>query len=160
MTTGTSGLTQTILAFDPGPTESGVVRLSPDGVSASVLPNADARALLRDAPADLVGIELIRSYGMAVGASVFDTCIEIGRFVEIAEARGLPVNLIPRQNVKLELCGSPRAKDPNVRQALIDLWGPGSEKKGGALYAVKSHAWAALGVAVTAARVAGWLSRV
>lgn len=109
---------------------------------------------------DTVAIELVRSYGMPVGAEVFDTCIEIGRFVEVAEAVGAIVDLIPRQHVKLELCGSPRAKDPNIRAALIDIFGgPGAEKKGGPLAGVKSHAWAALAVAVTCARIQGRMKR-
>lgn len=160
MQTGTSGHSSAVLAIDPGPTQSGVVLLDGGRVlRPGVYPNADVRAMLRHSiEYDAVAIELIRSYGMAVGASVFDTCIEIGRFVEIADAGGKPVDLIPRQTVKLDLCGSPRAKDPNVRQALIDLWGgAGAEKKGGALAGVKSHAWAALAVGVTAARTRGWI---
>jgi hypothetical protein len=51
--------------------------------------------------------------------------------------------------VKLHLCNSPRAKDGNVRQALIDRVGPQGTKKGqGPTYGIKSHEWAALAVAV------------
>ena len=63
--------------------------------------------------------------------------------------------MIYRKDVKLHLCGSPRAKDSNIRQALIDRFGPGKEKAiglkktPGPLYGVKSHVWAALAVAVT-----------
>ena len=64
-------------------------------------------------------------------------------------------SLVYREDVKLHLCGSPRAKDANIRQALIDRWGGkaeavGTVKKPGPLYGVKSHAWSALAVAVTA----------
>ena len=47
-----------------------------------------------------------------------------------------------------------RAKDSNIRQALLDLYG-GDKRKAigikaepGPLYGIKSHMWAALGVAV------------
>lgn len=164
MLTGTSGLNKTILAIDPGPTESGVVLLREGRVlAASVQPNGWVRMTIEERTPDVVAIEQIRSYGMAVGASVFDTCVEVGRFVECAwraERGPVIVDLIPRQAVKLELCGSPRAKDANIRQALIDLFGgTGAEKKGGPLAGVKSHAWAALGVAVTCARIHGWMAR-
>ena len=57
-----------------------------------------------------------------------------------------------RQDVKLHLCKSNKAKDGNIRQALIDKLGPqGTKKYPGPTYGIKSHAWAALGVAVTAA---------
>jgi hypothetical protein len=60
--------------------------------------------------------------------------------------------LLPRKDVKMHLCGTPRAKDGNIRQRLLDLLGPqGTKKQPGPTYGVKSHAWAALAVAVTAA---------
>ena len=93
--------------------------------------------------------EMIASYGMAVGASVFSTCIWIGRFVQNAEMQGGGVDLVFRRDIKLHLCNSPRAKDGNVRQALIDRLGPqGTKKNQGPTYGIKSHTWAALAVAV------------
>jgi len=93
--------------------------------------------------------EMIASYGMAVGASVFETCVFIGRCVQVAKSSGGNVELVFRKDVKLHLCQSPRAKDANVRQALIDRVGPqGTKKNQGPTYGVKSHEWAALAVAV------------
>jgi hypothetical protein len=92
---------------------------------------------------------MIASYGMAVGASVFETCVWIGRFVQTASVSGGNVTRVFRKDVKLHLCNSPRAKDGNVRQALIDRLGPqGTKKAPGPTYGVKSHEWAALAVAV------------
>jgi hypothetical protein len=54
----------------------------------------------------------------------------------------------------MHLCNSMRAKDANVRQALIDRFGPvGTKKQPGKLYGVATHYWAALGVAVYSADV-------
>jgi hypothetical protein len=93
--------------------------------------------------------EMIASYGMAVGASVFQTCVFIGRCVQVAKSSGGEVKLVFRKDIKLHLCNSPRAKDGNVRQALIDRLGPqGTKKSPGPTYGVKSHEWAALAVAV------------
>jgi len=93
--------------------------------------------------------EMIASYGMAVGASVFETCVFIGRCVQLCKIQGGKVTLVFRKDVKLHLCNSMRAKDGNVRQALLDRLGPqGTKKAPGPTYGVKSHEWAALAVAV------------
>jgi hypothetical protein len=48
-----------------------------------------------------------------------------------------------------------RAKDPNVRQALLDKIGPvGTKKNPGPLYGVSGHGWSALAVAVYASECA------
>jgi len=143
-----------ILAIDPGTTHSGWVLMHDGRVSDSgVCENADVLEQIQDWGGAAVAIEMIASYGMAVGKEVFETCLWIGRFMQVAGPER--VRLVYRKDVKLHLCGSPRAKDPNVRQALIDRWGGkaeaiGTVKAPGPLYGVKSHAWAALGVAVTA----------
>ncbi len=103
-----------------------------------------------------VACEMIASYGMAVGASVFETCVWIGRYEEACTREkwgsGLqPLQRVYRKDVKMHLCGSMRAKDANVRQSLLDRFGPvGTKANPGPLYGCKSHIWAALAVAVTA----------
>jgi hypothetical protein len=140
-----------ILAIDPGTHESGWCVFSFGTVLAcGIEPNHDVLARVYRGGADELAIEMIASYGMAVGKEVFETCVWIGRYQQMWK-RPEDVRLVYRKDVKLHLCGSPRAKDPNVRQALLDLLGPqGTKKAPGPLYGVKSHAWSALGVAVTA----------
>lgn len=144
---------RTILAIDPGTTESGWCLYHTErGVMGSgVKPNDLMLDEIRYQPFDHLAIEMIASYGMAVGREVFETCVWIGRMIETFQYPRA-VRLVYRRDVKLHLCGSPRAKDANIRQALLDLIGPqGTKKQPGPTYGVKSHAWAALGVAVTAA---------
>ena len=148
-----------ILAIDPGPTVSGVVLYDAcagriawaEVVDTDALPALVARwtdPVLPGVPAT-VAIEMIASYGMPVGAEVFLTCIWIGRLMQSAQDPDA-VRLVTRQQVKLAVCKSPRAKDANIRQALLDRIGPqGTKKSPGPTYGVKSHAWAALAVAVT-----------
>ena len=94
-----------------------------------------------------MAMEQIRGYGMIVGAEVFDTCFWSGRFVEAWSGK---FDLIPRRDVKLHLCGSSRAKDSNVRQAVIDRVGPqGTKKAPGPTYGIKADEWAALALALT-----------
>ena len=147
-------------AIDPGTTQSAVVRLV-DGVPifAEILDNQDLIDVLEshaDA-GELLAIEMIASYGMAVGKTVFETCVWIGRFVQ-AWSPG-DVRFVYRREVKSLLCGSARAKDGNIRQALIDRYPPtgggktpqiGTKKEPGPLYGFNSHLWSALGVAIVA----------
>lgn len=141
-----------ILAIDPGPTESGVVLFRAGRViAAGVHDNRTVLATIAAADADILAIEMIASYGMAVGREVFETCVWVGRFQQ-AWRSPESARLVYRRDVKLHLCGSAKAKDANIRAALIDLLGPaGTRKQPGPTYGVKSHAWAALGVAVTVA---------
>jgi hypothetical protein len=139
----------TILALDPGTTDTAFVLW--DGrriIDADHLPNPEIRQILIGREYDEVACEMIASYGMAVGKEVFMTCVWIGRFTEVARVEP---RLCYRRDVKLHLCHSPRAKDGNVRQALIDRLGPqGTKKFPGPTYGIKSHLWAALAVAVYA----------
>ena len=139
-----------ILAIDPGTDQSGYVLTDGEKVAYSgVLPNREILAILRGTDvADSVAIEMIACYGMPVGRETFETCVWIGRFIE---AWNGDYELVYRKDVKLKLCGTPRAKDANIRQALIDRIGPqGTKKAPGPTYGVKSHAWAALAVAMCA----------
>jgi len=96
-------------------------------------------------PPHIVCIEFVQSFGMPVGQEVFYTCYWAGRFAELMLQRNVPVQLIYRSQVKMHLCGSMRAKDRNIRQALIDRWGkPGTKKAPGTLYGIKSHLWSAV----------------
>ena len=142
-------MAEEILAIDPGPLKSAFVRWDGERViECAWIDNADVRETIRMCWQSQIAIEMIASYGMAVGADVFQTCVEIGRMVEAA---GGCVSLVFRRDVKLHLCGSARAKDSNIRQALLDRFGPvGTKKTPGPLFGVKSHIWSALAVAVTA----------
>lgn len=143
-----------ILAIDPGPIESAYVIIS-DGlfevVEKGKIPNNE---LMERIP-QLQGIshaavEMIASYGMAVGKDVFETCVWIGRFIEvIAKNFHFEPTKIYRKDEKLCLCNSMKAKDSNIRMALIDRFGPvGTKKKPGYFYGFKKDIWAAMAVAV------------
>lgn len=149
-----AGIPQTVLAIDPGPTRSAWLVLGPEGVrSFAHVENEHILAFLRAGLSSEVGtvvIEKVESFGMAVGAEVFETVYWSGRFAEAAHP--LPVHRIGRKAVKLHLCQSMRAKDANIRQALIDRYGPdaiGKKANPGPLYGISGDVWSALAVAVT-----------
>lgn len=149
------GSTKAILAIDPGPAESawavfqsGVVCAKGKEANDELLCNLP-RYLDR---AEDLAVEMIASYGMPVGREVFETCVWIGRFIERAHDDGFRARLVYRKDVKMHLCHSMKAKDGNIRQALIDKLGPvGTKKNPGPCYGISGDVWAALAVAVTAA---------
>jgi hypothetical protein len=142
-----------ILAIDPGNVESAYVVF--DGTNIlqfGKVANDDMRPVIRQARMDgaTLACEMIASYGMSVGATVFDTCVWIGRFLE-CWGTTQSMRLITRVKVKSHICHSAKAKDSNIRQALIDRFGePGTKKNPGVTYGISKDVWAALAVAVTA----------
>lgn len=152
-----------VIGIDPGTERSAIVGFDGQNVlKPGIFPNdqillslTDQFGPLREAvpsPAVLV-IEKIESYGMAVGETTFETVFWSGRFAQAWFPRRF--ERMGRRVIKLHLCHSNRATDSNIRQALIDRFGPGTEKAigrknlPGPLYWVKGHAMAALAVAVT-----------
>jgi hypothetical protein len=154
-----------ILAIDPGYEQSAVVRLDAGRVTFSeTSPNESVLRALHDrvfAEADVFVIEQVASYGMPVGREVFETVHWAGRFFDAIHWSDIATNGIgsflarlPRKTVVTQICGSSRAKDANVRQALIDRYGGskaeavGTKAKPGPLYGVHGDQWAALALAV------------
>lgn len=165
-----------ILAVDPGPTQSAFVvyDIQQDRPTRAFgkLPNErllDEIAVSSTAVA--VVIEKIVSYGKPVGEETFETVFWSGRFADRAIAKGLHVDRIERFEVKKAVCRNGHAKDPHVRQALIDRFGGSSALarskkcsrkrhdncpkcdgsgrigKDGILVGFSEDVWAALGVA-------------
>lgn len=133
-----------VFAVDPGPKESAFVEWDGDRIiQHDKQPNECLLALrTRAQPV----IEMIASLGMPVGAEVFDTCIWIGKFMQAWGS----AELMFRREVKLHLCNDSRAKDGNIRQALIDRLGaPGTKANPGVTYGISGDEWQALALAVT-----------
>ena len=151
----------TILALDPGNTQTGYAvlempefRLIKFGKTdnpplLTLVANSD---ILYDV--DAVAIEMIDSFGMAVGREVFETCVWIGRFHQASDHPN--THYVYRKEEKEVLCGSLRAKDGNIRQALIDRYakhdlknGKGTKANPDVFYGVSKDVWAAIAVGVT-----------
>jgi hypothetical protein len=146
-----------ILAIDPGTTKSAWVLYS--DATQQLLgygkqANEDVLEVIAREDYAAAVIERIESYGMPVGREVFATVQWTGRFIAAIENVGHPWYELPRLQVKSHLCHSGKARDANVRQALLDRFsGPttpsGNPAKGHPLKGVTGDVWAALAVAVT-----------
>ncbi len=160
-----------LLAIDPGPNQSGWVvtdgTVIPEIIDFGITETVDLVSMIDAAvvfgkrrPDDYyMAIETVASYGMAVGESVFETCFQIGKLLHaFGGASEKSCTKIYRKDVKICLCHNMRAKDKNIRQAILDLYPKtgggkipqiGVKKQPGPLFGVSSHVWAAIGVAIT-----------
>jgi len=144
-----------VLAIDPGNELSAYCIF--DGhtfVEFGKMPNSDLENKLYELNRtqrlfDQLYIEGIQSFGLAVGATVFLTAYQIGRLQVILENLNQPYKIIHRSDVKTHHCHSMRAKDTNIRQALIGRFGaPGTKKAPGGTYGIKADIWSAAAIAV------------
>ncbi len=137
-----------ILAIDPGSTESAFVFLTDnyDIVHFGKWKNHEVLNRARDGGHDTLVIEMIASYGMPVGAEVFETCVWIGRFIQASNCK---VERLYRKEVKLHLCNSVKAKDSNIIQALKDRFGDkGTKSMPGFFYGFSKDIWQSMAAAV------------
>ena len=141
----------TILSIDPGNIESAYCLVESETykpIEFGKIKNEELLIKLDFLKYDKLVIEMIASYGMAVGETVFQTCVWIGRFIQ--NRKCYDFEYIYRKEEKINLCNSMKAKDSNIRQALIDRFGEvGTKKNPGWFYGFKKDIWAAYAVAVT-----------
>ena len=151
-----------ILGIDPANEYSAFVVVEND-LSAVVdkgkIPNKELQEKIsnwksENYPIDYVAIEGIQSFGMPVGQTTFETCYFIGRLLEQFESFYIEPTLIYRNEEKMLLCHSMKAKDSNIIQALIDLFakdtpnkGKGTKSNPGYFYGFKKDIWQAMAVA-------------
>lgn len=156
-----------LLCIDPGTEYSGVVVLDTETMECSgIEPEISNEEILRRIPffyaplCDRMAFEMVAGMGMVVGQSTFETLLWMGRFIQaFGNSR---CDRIYRRDVKLTICADSRAKDRNVRQAILDRFDPsgagrtpqiGTKKYPGPLFGMSKHAWSALAVGLT------WIDR-
>ena len=160
-----------ILGIDPGPKQTALVQIDEQRIPVHChkVENFELEDMIyqmvmafEGAMPEFVGIECVACYGMPVGAEVFETAEWCGRIREYVSEFFSPETVfrVYRKQVKLNICGQPKAKDANIRQALIDRYPAigggkvpqiGTKKEEGPLYGLHSDLWAALAVAHTVA---------
>lgn len=122
-----------ILSLDPGSKESAWMLYDGTPREWAKEPNAQLLERVRswpDANPEHLAIESMVSYGQMVGEEVFTTCVWIGRFIEAWGEN--TYTMLRRADIKRHVCGTDKAKDSGVREALITRWGGEGLAIGGA----------------------------
>ena len=137
-----------ILSLDPGDTRTGYVLFDEDRgipVDHGDVENREIIKLLREIPQETrVAIEFPYPRGQLASWQLFATCEEAGRFRQICEDRGIELSKMNRNDVKIHIASS-KAKDPQIRQALIDRFGGESAITGPKCPTCKGKGGAGLG---------------
>ena len=145
-----------VLAIDPGNRQSAWCMIDGETLKPLSFGKEENQVVLdavQQHSYNSIVIERVASYGMAVGRDVFETCEWVGRFTQAAR---VPPDYVYRQEEKLHICGDSRAKDTNIRRALIDRFaqhdlknGKGTKKNPDWFYGFSADVWQAYAVAVT-----------
>lgn len=135
-----------VISIDPGTTESAWLIYDAGKICGfAIQPNHDVLGMIRNfsqfrdggkAYINHMAIEMMQSFGMAVGQDVLETVYWIGRFCEAWETKAVTfaddANCMRlfRKQIVMHLCHNARAKDANVRRSLIDRFGGDKSTKG------------------------------
>lgn len=144
----------TIIAIDPGNTRSAYTIWDGDKVlDKGLIPNHEMFEVLNTnkLTVDKLVIEMITSYGMKVGYTIFDTCVWIGRFMQYWQVVSRKeCATVPRREVKLYLTHTTRSKDSNVIKAIKERYGPPGTKRNPnkITYGMKKDIWQAFALAI------------
>ena len=124
-----------VIAIDPGNEKSAyVIWNGQEIIRSGIVVNEQMLSIVGSDAQDYLVIEKVACYGMPVGETVFETVYWTGRFCEAWSFRtgyGYRTDFmrLPRHEVKMHLCHNMRAKDGNIRQALIDRFGENPTKQ-------------------------------
>lgn len=153
-----------ILAIDPGTEKSAFVYCGISNgkvdyiVDAGIVDNDELLGMVKAENYSGLVIEMIQSFGIPAGSSLFETCVWIGRFTQasIDKSHYNFVDYIYRSDEKMTICGTMKSNDSTIRKALIELYakdtpnsGKGTKNNQGFFYGFHDDMWQAFAVAHT-----------
>jgi hypothetical protein len=153
-----------VFAIDPGTYESAYVLLEYPSMRPFLfdkISNEEMIVMIRNIcfgyKLKYAAVEKIAARGMPVGQDTIDTAEWVGRFQQVLTDNSVNPMMIFRRYEQLSICGSMRANDASIHQALIDRFaygvpnrGKGTKKEPGFFYGFRADIWQAFAVAVTA----------
>ena len=113
------------LFIDPGSTQSGYVIIDERDnsiVGSGKLDNSILMGMIDEFKSAVI-IETPYPRGQTPSWQLFETCIWIGRMKQIALDQHIPVHHMDRNDVKRHIAGGTRAKDGDIRRAVIARYG-------------------------------------
>lgn len=139
-------------AIDPGPERSGWCAYDPGNMivlNGGIDENEHVKNILRSwGECDTLIECYLASYNVRyIGATVVNTVLWTGRFLEASCGCGRSAHLIHEPDVRLVLCGNKRAKETQMRQRVRDILGPlPTKKQPSKHWAIRptSHVWSAV----------------
>lgn len=148
-----------ILSIDVGTTETGYCLIDKETympIMFGKIINEELLKIVKEEEYDELVYEEFQSYGMPIGISTITSITWNGRYIQSALDRNKKVGFVYRKEEKINLCGSMKAKDSNIRQALIDRFaqfdfknGKGTKSNKDFFYGFSKDVWAAYAVGVT-----------
>lgn len=164
-----------ILAIDPGTEKSAYCMMTetPSVISAADVDNDTVLRLVEEGDYDQMVIECMEARnlstaGQAIGRSTYETCIWIGRYMQVAMQRGKPIMRVYRSEEKSLLIptkknrlpplpeGIGNTTDAKIRASLIARFAKHDKKNGkgtrhdkDVFYGFQGDMWAAFAVGVT-----------
>lgn len=149
-----------ILALDVGTEQSGYCLMDRETYKPLEFGKIDNFTLLenvvRHGVYDVLVYEEFQSYGMPVGKSTIASITWNGRYIQASCERKIPYFPVYRVEEKINLCGTTKAKDANLRQAMIDRFatfdfknGKGTKDNRDWFYGFSKDAWSAAIIGVT-----------
>ena len=151
-----------LLAIDPANIRTAYVLLTEDFqiIDKGILYNEDFILMLKEGNYDAIAAEIIVSYGLRVGESVFSTAEMIGRITQVAKDIGKPISRVRRPDVSRHFKvkrnqGSP---DTQIAKSLRERfaaqpdknYGKGTKKDPDYFYGFAADVWQAMAVGVYA----------
>lgn len=147
-----------ILSLDVGTVESGYCLVDTDTykpIKFGKISNEDLLKIVKEEEYEILVYEEFQSYGMPVGQTTIASITWNGRYIQSALDRNKRAEPIYRREEKMCLCGTMKAKDSNIRQALIDRFaqfdfknGKGTKSNKDWLYGFKADVYSAYAIAV------------
>lgn len=142
-----------ILGLDPGSSESAFVIWDTELeeiLNHSIPNNYLLEKLLEEEKlvnqGDVVIIEMFQNFGKKAnaGASIFYSCIFIGKVLKICERLKVKTVLIPRKTIVSHHTRTVTSSDSTVRRVMLQKFPKGTAKKPGVSYGLKEDEWQAL----------------
>lgn len=148
-----------IFAIDAGTTQSGFCIMDSETYKPLLFGKEDNEEVLKyvlEGCYDVLVYEEFASYGMPIGRSTIASITWNGRFIQAAVSLFKPYYPIYRSEEKIAICGTMKAKDANIRQALIDRFaefdlkqGKGTKNNQDFFYGFHSDIYSAFAVGLT-----------